>query len=419
MRITILAVGSRGDVQPYIALGQALQTANYQVRLATHREFQPLVQAHGLEFFLLDGDPRAVLGSQTGQAWQKSAGSPLGFLTNLRRIAEPLLYQLTLDCWHAARDARLILYSTLALFPATAVAQKLRIPAIAAYVQPDKITHAFAQYRFPPAPAWLHSGAGLYNRSTYVVMDQLYWAFLKKPVNDVRHKALQMRALTFPQPAKVNLYGYSRFVVPKPSDWSATDHVTGYWFLDRLPTWQPPAALVDFLASGPPPISVGFGSMSNRDPEQVTTLVLKALGLSGQRGILLAGWGGLQQRDLPDTVLKLDEVPHEWLFPQVAATVHHGGCGTTAATFRAGVPMVGVPFFSDQPFWTARAHRLGVGTKPIPRKELSAEGLAEAITTAVTDPQLRRRANQLGNAVRSEDGRAAAVNILQEYTASL
>jgi len=159
--------------------------------------------------------------------------------------------------------------------------------------------------------------------------------------------------------------------------------------------------------------------MSNRDPEQVTELVLKALQLSKQRGILLAGWGGLQQADLPDTVLRLDEVPHDWLFPQVAATVHHGGCGTTAATFRAGIPMVGVPFFSDQPFWTNRAYQLGVGTKPIPRKDLSAELLAQAITTAVSDPQLRRRAAQLGHAIRSEDGRSTAVAVLENYVASL
>jgi len=420
MRITILAIGSRGDVQPYVALGQALQKARHQVRIATHKEFYPLVQEHGIEFYLLEGDPRAILNSQEGQAWQKSAGSPLGFLTNLRRIAEPLLQKLTQDCLGACRTTDLILYSTLAFFSASAIGQKLHIPAIAAYVQPDKITRAFPQYRFPPAPAWISGGQGMYNRATYILMEQLYWLFLKKPVNETRRVILQTYPLkSAPHTQGINIYGYSRYVVPKPKDWEATDHVTGFWFLDRLNTWQPPTQLLDFLASGPPPVSVGFGSMSNRDPEQVTALVLTALQLSGQRGILLSGWGGLQQSDLPDTVLKLDEVPHDWLFPQVAATVHHGGCGTTAATFRAGIPMVGVPFFSDQPFWASRAHHLGVGTKPIPRKELSAEVLAAAITIAVTDPQLRRHAAQLGRVIRSEDGRTNAVGVLENYVATL
>ena len=164
------------------------------------------------------------------------------------------------------------------------------------------------------------------------------------------------------------LYGYSPAVIPPPADWGADIHVTGYWFLDPAEDWTPDAALTDFLAAGPPPVYVGFGSMSSRNPEATANLILDALARTGQRGIIHAGWGGLQRTDLPASVMMVDGVPFAWLFPRVAAVVHHGGAGTTSAGLRAGVPSVVVPFFGDQPFWAQRVADLGVGPAPIPRR---------------------------------------------------
>jgi len=213
------------------------------------------------------------------------------------------------------------------------------------------------------------------------------------------------------------LYGYSPLVIPKPPDWKEWTHVTGYWFLNRPSDWQPPSDLVDFLESGPPPVYIGFGSMTHRHPEQMTELVLKALKRTKQRGILQIGWGALSSRDLPDDVFKLDFIPFDWLFPKMAAVVHHGGAGTTSAGIRAGIPSIIVPFFADQFFWGQRVFRLGVGPQPIPQKHMSTERLSIAIDTAIKDTGMRARAANLGQRINAEDGVGQAVKILNHYLA--
>jgi UDP:flavonoid glycosyltransferase YjiC (YdhE family) len=143
-------------------------------------------------------------------------------------------------------------------------------------------------------------------------------------------------------------------------------------------------------------------------------MILEALAKSGQRGLLLTGWGGMQAVPAPDDVFLLDAAPHSWLFPRMAAVVHHGGAGTTAEGLRAGLPTVIVPFILDQPFWGKRVRALGVGPEPIPRKNLTAESLARAIHSAVTQPEIRQRAARLGEAIRAEDGVGRAVNIVKQ-----
>lgn len=208
------------------------------------------------------------------------------------------------------------------------------------------------------------------------------------------------------------VYGFSPAVIPKPSDWRNT-HVTGYWFLDESPDWIPPAALLDFLQQGAPPVYIGFGSMGSRDPEATADLVLQAIERTGQRAILQSGWGGLSKTDRPDNVFLVDSVPHSWLFSQVAAVVHHGGAGTTAAGLRAGVPNIVIPFFGDQPFWGRRIAELGVGPASIPRKQLTAERLAAAIHQVVTDRTMQQRAADLGAKIRAENGIAHVVAIVR------
>jgi len=209
------------------------------------------------------------------------------------------------------------------------------------------------------------------------------------------------------------LYGFSRHVIPVPADWGQSMHVTGFWPLESPTGWEPPAGLREFLQAGPPPVYIGFGSMVNRRPEEATEMVLQALAESGQRGIISAGWGGLNTERLPKSVFPVGSIPHEWLFPRMAAIVHHGGAGTTAAGLRAGVPAVVTPFFGDQPFWGARIRSLGVGPSPIPRTRLNAVNLARAISAAVTEKGMAERAARLGDKIRSEDGIARAVEILE------
>jgi sterol 3beta-glucosyltransferase len=183
--------------------------------------------------------------------------------------------------------------------------------------------------------------------------------------------------------------------------------------------WQPPAALDAFLESGPAPVYIGFGSMGSRDPEQTAKLVLEAVKKTGQRAILQSGWGGLKADQLPNDVHLIGQTPHHWLFPKMAAVVHHGGAGTTAAGLRAGVPTTLIPFFGDQPFWGERVARLGVGTKPIPRKQLTSDNLAQAIQTSTQNSSIRQAATRIGEKIRAEDGIAKFVQALEQIKKTL
>ena len=238
-------------------------------------------------------------------------------------------------------------------------------------------------------------------------------------LNRTRKKILDLPPASFvaSQASRSNgfpmLYGFSPSVVPKPTDWGADDHVTGYWFLDSDDDWTPPQDLLNFLQAGPPPVYIGFGSMSSRKPAETTDLVLQALAKTQQRAILLSGWDGMQMTDLPASVCMVDSIPHAWLFARVAAVVHHGGAGTTAAGLRAGVPSIVIPFLGDQPFWGQRVHDLGVGPAPIPRSKLTVDRLAGAIQEAVTNTTMRQRAAELGSKIQAEDGIANAVAIIQ------
>ena len=263
---------------------------------------------------------------------------------------------------------------------------------------------------------------GWYNKLTYLFATRMGQLTMGSTVNQWRQETLKLpkRPALASELTRVDgravpvLHCYSPHVLSVPADWPDTATATGYWFLNHQADWQPPADLVDFLAAGPPPVYVGFGSISGRNPAKTTRIILEALAQTGQRGILATGWGGLKATDLPDSVFKLEAAPHDWLFPQMAAVVHHGGAGTTAAGLRAGVPSVVCPFFGDQPFWARRVAALGVGPAPVPYKKLSAKRLGQAIETAVADPQIRQRAVDLGRKIRAEDGVHKTVTLIEQ-----
>jgi sterol 3beta-glucosyltransferase len=211
------------------------------------------------------------------------------------------------------------------------------------------------------------------------------------------------------------VYGFSPNLLPRPADWGDWLQVSGHWFLDEQTEWQPPDELVRFLDSGKPPVYIGFGSMIDEQIKQVTPVVLEALRATDQRGILLGGWGGLGNGDLPESVLHIESVPHDWLFPRVLAVVHHGGAGTTATGLRHGRPTVIVPFFADQPFWGEQVYRLGAGPHPIPFKRLNGENLTQAVERSVNDPNIKQKAGQLGEKIRREDGVGKAVSLIQAF----
>jgi sterol 3beta-glucosyltransferase len=215
------------------------------------------------------------------------------------------------------------------------------------------------------------------------------------------------------------VYPFSQHVVPIPDDYPPSAHVTGYWFLEHDPAWRPDAKVADFLSAGPPPVYVGFGSMGfGKGAEQRRDAVLRALEATRSRGIVATGWGGLTAGESPsEDVLVVDAVPHDWLFDRVAAVVHHGGAGSTAAGLRAGRPTLVCPFVGDQPFWGARVRAAGAGPAPLPARRL-ADGLTARLGDLVGDPGYRQRAARLGERIRGEDGLGRGVEVIEGVAAA-
>jgi sterol 3beta-glucosyltransferase len=212
--------------------------------------------------------------------------------------------------------------------------------------------------------------------------------------------------------------GFSEQVIPRLPDWGAHIHMTGWWMPEELgpdgpsPGWTPPADLLRFLAAGPPPLFIGFGSMPVRDPARTTILILEALRTAGQRAVLHSGWAGLGG-SLPESVCLLKYAPYAWLFPQMAALVHHGGSGTTGYALSSGVPSFVLPFGFDQGMWGSRGAQLGVGPKPLPFNTLTSARLAAHICDAVGNPSYRRQAAALGEKLRAEKSVQRAVEIIE------
>jgi UDP:flavonoid glycosyltransferase YjiC (YdhE family) len=210
------------------------------------------------------------------------------------------------------------------------------------------------------------------------------------------------------------LYGVSPRVMPRDPKWRKDIFVTGFWFDEPDESWQPPAPLAGFLRAYPSPTYIGFGSMASKNPQATLHIIVDALKHSGQAGIVYSGWAGLRADELPDNILLIDGAPHDWLFPRMGAIVHHGGAGTTAAGLRAGIPATVISHMADQPYWGRRIYELGAGYKPIPRHELTAERLAEAITTMANSAAMKKNAAELGREIRQETGVANAVKAVNK-----
>jgi len=414
MKILISTLGSRGDTQPYLALAVGLQEAGHRVTLVAPRSFIDWIESYGVAAHPVRFDPQAVMESLS------KSGNRLKAMSAMRELMNTGVLEAQEDCWQAAQDADFMLQTGTGMNALEAAATR-GIPVAFSYLVPMQATRAFPMFMLP----FRSSLGGGYNYLTHTLIQRLLWDSMGgPPVNRWRDRVglprwrseAEMRGYARSLGAP-SLYGFSPSVLPKPADWDEGHHVTGYWFLDSPPGWQPPLDLLRFLENGPPPVYIGFGSMSHQNPESQTRLALRALELSGQRGVLLTGWGGITRLDAPPNVFFVDNVPHAWLFPRMAAVVHHGGAGTTAAGLRAGAPSIITPFGGDQSAWADLVVKLGVGLQPATAQRLAAEKLAKAIDIAVNDSALRARAAALGETIRAENGIARAVALIESHAA--
>lgn len=403
-RIVIFAAGSRGDIQPCVALGRALRARGDDVRLVASARYSPMAVAAGLELAPLTADPAEILESDAGQELLAGGRNPVKFLGGFRRILGPMAERLLAECLDACKGADLILGPTLGFLPRH-IGEHLGVPWALIHFQPSEPTGAFPHPFVPQARAF----GPWSNRLSFLAVDQIAWQLSRPFINPWRDETLGLRRLPLRgrrTDGGTVLACFSPVVVPRPEDWPANVNLTGYWFLDE-PAWEPPGELAEFLAAGPPPVYVGFGSMVPKDSEMTGLMVRTALRLAGVRGIVQGDPASSDEQ-----VFAVRDVPHSWLFPRMAAVVHHGGAGTTAAGLRAGVPTVVCPFFGDQPYWGERVAALGAGPGPLPFRAMTVPRLASKIRRAVGDPGMADRAGELGARIRDEDGVGRAREII-------
>jgi sterol 3beta-glucosyltransferase len=400
MRISIITVGSRGDVQPFAAFGSGLQRAGHEVRICTHADFRELVTGQGLEFApLAEGALSRGAETEEGRRWaeEQSRWMPtwVGLIRDARSVAHERMREAAAGC----RDADVIVATNLTQVLGWQLAREREVPLVRALLN---------------APSYWMSRRT--NRPAATALRQGAWLAARPWLNRVRREALGLGPLPLGEPIgeldrerQLVLYPFSPSVFPKPAGWGDWTEVTGYWFLDARVDHEPPDDLRAFVEAGPPPVCMGFATQLDPDPVATTRMMVEALRGAGRRGVLLRRPEALEGVELRDDVYALERVPHDWLFPRCQAVVHHAGAGTTATVLRTGVPSVTVPHNADQFTWARRMTELRVSPPPIPRRKLSRESLETALIGATTSDVLRERAQALAARILEEDGVAAAV----------
>jgi sterol 3beta-glucosyltransferase len=414
-------VGSRGDVQPFVALGHALRTAGHEVTITANADAADLVAAAGARFVPFDLDVHKMLSSAEGQRLLAN-GKTRQFLDFANRSLGEVRDSAGQGVLAAAEEADVLVAGIGIDDYVLAAGQALGVPVLLGYLAPWLPSAEYPQVMIYKAAMLPGSLGGRANSASHRVTEWAHWRGRREQVNAFRRSlglpaadgSIVTLAARLGVPA---LLAYSAAVSPRPHDWHRDSVPTGYWLLPaqarkRLGESEPSRELTDWLGSGEPPVFIGFGSMPILDPAPLIEAVTEAARLAGVRVLLGAGWTELANAGvtLPDYVRVTGDIDHDWLFPRCRAVIHHGGTGTTGAGLIAGRPTWIYSLFFDQPFWGTRVRRLGVGGHSRFR-DMRARRLAE-VMRRLAGEDVRRRASELGDRLRREDGVAAAVTAI-------
>jgi sterol 3beta-glucosyltransferase len=419
MRIVIFALGSRGDVAPFIALAKGIQAAGHAVRVVSVDDYGALVRSYGVPWTSAGGSIQATMNPEAVYVALDGANNPLRLARTFFGEIGPLIERVMRACADAARDADLLLASTLGVFIAAHIAEAYDLPLVPCHMHPYGPTSALPSVFFRSLPTWMPL-RGSYNRLSHRLTDQAYWQLLRRSLNRARRSVLALPARSAFMIGRTRytqrgttLYAYSPAIAPRPPDWGDEQHITGYWSLGEPDGWTPSPALARFIEAGSPPLYIGFGSMlAGRDPAAWTAKIVSAVAQTGRRAIIQSAWNDWGTAHLPAAIYRAPPAPHCWLFRHVSAVVTHGGAGTTANALHAGARLVMVPFLGDQHFWAGRVHALGLAPQPLPRHHLSAERLAARIEEAF-DPQYEGPRAAISATLRSENGVVDALRVLR------
>ncbi|RPA96557.1 UDP-Glycosyltransferase/glycogen phosphorylase [Choiromyces venosus 120613-1] len=420
LNIVVMIIGSRGDVQPFVAISKILKDKyGHRVRLATHPAFRDFITGEGVEFFSVGGDPAELMAFMVKNPGLIPSIETIKAGDVLRRREQ--MFEMFLGFWRACVEPKDGYYPFVAdaiianppSFAHVHCAEKLGIPLHLMFTFPYSPTQTM-----PHPLAMIQSsnlGKDYTNAISYPMIDMMTWQGLGDLVNKFRQNTLGLEPVaTLWAPGMISrlkvpfTYMWSPALIPKPYDWGDHIDVTGFVFLDLASSYEPPQELADFLDAGPPPVYIGFGSIVVDDPDALTQTIFTAIKSTGVRTLVSKGWGGIGSEDteIPENVCMLDNAPHDWLFSKVSAVVHHGGAGTTAIGLYHGRPTMIVPFFGDQAFWGSMVANAGAGADPVPHKELTAEKLADGIKKLLSE-ECQLAAGKISKQIREDDGDGA------------
>lgn len=409
VRITVIALGTRGDVTPCLALARRLQSDGHSLRFATHTDFKSLVSGHGLAFSAVSGSYEAFLATSEGR---HALGAPRGALSGLRSVFAPFAAcaeQVVAECLDACADAQAIVCSTVADPVAWMIAGARDIPMACVETTPSvpsgRLPHpCFPQWPFGP----------LYSKLTYALAGRLVLKGASGVFERWQREAARLGAAPSGKTVRAAaLVAVSPRVLPRPDDWPDYAHITGYWFLPERADGELPETLRDFLAAGAPPVHFDFAGVPDDEPDRLLSLIRGALARLKLRGIVTLAGHPLSGHVSSGDLFAADGVPRELLLPHVRASVHQGAALSAADSLVGGLPQVVVPYCLDQMFWARRMHRVGVAPPAIPRHKLTAGNLARAIRRALDVPAYRENAAALAEPIRGEDGLGQAAGILR------
>lgn len=414
MNITMIALGSTGDVRPYVLLGRELSARGHAITIASFEPFEEMIRGAGLGFFRISGDVVEMMGNL-----MKPGGNGVRYIASvektIRDVAPVLLDDLTRSCEGA--DALICTFFGSMYY---SIAEKYGIPCIQTHYFPMDNNREMPISSSP----FQHLGR-MWNSASYKIGYVLIGTLEKRYLTDWRRENGMAPRRVHTRPDYVSgghrvpvIYATSPLVMPRPKQWNEHIHMSGFWYDDTPCDWQPPEDLEAFMAAGETPIYIGFGSMVSGNMNRLFAMVLRAVRAARVRAVISAGWGGENVRLKSNRqVYFADFVPHDWLFPRVKAVVHHGGAGTTASGLRAGKPTLVVPFGGDQPFWGARVHALGCGPRPVQRDSLTVHRLTRSILDLVTRDSYRIAAENLAAQMRQEGGVRTAADLVEQEIA--
>jgi sterol 3beta-glucosyltransferase len=410
MKISILALGSRGDVQPPAALAATLVRRGHQVKLVAPKEFASLVESRGITFCGLDGDIHAMVRDVVD-----NGKNPAVLFSRIAGEFGALGAEWTRAMRDYSADCDIIVGIGGGGGGAEAVGQKLGKPYVIGFLQPIIPTAEFPSPAFPPA-----SLPGFVNYAEHWLALEGLWMAFRPMSNKARKAVLGLPKIPWGPWRYLYREGFpvliacSPSVFPPPPEWKGRAEMTGYWYLDSAIDYHPPAELVSFLESGTLPVYFGFGSMTLAHPHETVATILKAVKQVGCRAVISAGWSGLAPDHISSDIYAGDNLPHDWLLPRMASVCHHGGAGTSAAAMRAGKPSIVVPFFADQPFFGWWLEKLGVAPPRMREAQLTVDRLSRALEQTLNDKTMRANAERLGEKIRAEDGNTRAAELIEQ-----